>query len=56
MIIALSLLVALIGCLMFAFAASGKVQELGKIMFAAGILAFLLQAPVALKAIGILHQ
>lgn len=42
MIIYLSPLVALIGAGLFAFAANSKLQELGKIMFACGLLAFLL--------------
>lgn len=44
MIILLSLLVAIIGLLMYALAADGnaKVKEIGRIMFAMGLLAFLL--------------
>jgi hypothetical protein len=42
MIIYLSLLVAIIGCLMYALAANPKLQELGRIAFFAGLLAFLI--------------
>ena len=42
MIIALTLLVALVGVLMYAFAANPKLQEVGRIMFFCGLLAFLL--------------
>ena len=43
MIIYLSLLVALVGCLMYALAANPKVQELGRLAYACGLLAFLLR-------------
>jgi hypothetical protein len=42
MIIVFTLLVAIIGLLMYALAANGKVQEIGRIMFWTGLLAFLL--------------
>jgi len=38
----LSLLVALIGILMYAFSANPKLQEIGRLSFFAGILAFLI--------------
>jgi hypothetical protein len=38
----LSLLCAVIGALMYGISANGKVQELGRLMFACGLLAFLL--------------
>jgi Na+/phosphate symporter len=41
MIIYLTLLVALIGVLMYALAANPKLQEIGRIMFFCGLLAFL---------------
>lgn len=44
MIIYLSLLVALIGLLMFALCANPKLVRIGEILFAAGVLAFLLSA------------
>jgi Na+/phosphate symporter len=44
MIIGLTLLVALIGVLMYALCANPKLQEIGRIMFFAGLLAFLLGA------------
>lgn len=43
MTIYLSLAFALAGLLMYILAQSGKVQELGRICFACGILAFLLR-------------
>jgi len=42
MIIGLTLLVALIGVLMYALCANPKLQEIGRIMFFCGLLAFLL--------------
>jgi len=42
MIIYLSLLVAVIGVLMFALAANPKLQEIGRLSYAAGLLAFLI--------------
>ena len=36
-------LVALIGLLIYAFATNGKVTEVGRIMFAMGLLVFLIQ-------------
>lgn len=42
MIIFLPLLVALIGVLMYALCANPKLQEIGRIMFFCGLLAFLM--------------
>jgi len=42
MVIYLSLLVALIGLLMYALCANPKLQEIGRISFGVGLLAFLL--------------
>lgn len=42
MIIGVSLLVALIGVLMYALCTDGKLSEIGRLMFFAGLLAFLL--------------
>lgn len=42
MVIYIPLLVALLGALLYGLAASGKVQELGRIMFFCGLLVFLL--------------
>lgn len=42
MVVFLSLLIALIGAFMFALSANPKIAELGKIMFGAGLLAWLL--------------
>jgi len=42
MVIGLTLLVALVGVLMYALVANGKLQEIGRLMFFAGLLAFLL--------------
>jgi Na+/phosphate symporter len=45
-----SLLVLVIGLLMYALATNPKVSEIGRIMFAFGLLAFLLHgAPVLLR-------
>lgn len=41
MIIYFSLLVALIGALIYGFSANTKLQEIGRIMFGCGLLAFL---------------
>lgn len=43
MLIYISLLVALIGVLMYALAANPKLVEIGRICFAFGLLAFLLR-------------
>ena len=43
MIVYVSLLVALIGVLMYALAANPKLVEIGRICFAFGLLAFLLR-------------
>lgn len=42
MVIYLSLLVALLGALVYAFAANPKLVEIGRIMFGSGLLAFLI--------------
>lgn len=39
----LSLIVGIVGLLMYALSANAKVSEIGRIMFAFGLLAFLLQ-------------
>ncbi len=53
MIIYLSLLVAIVGVLMYALSANPKLAEIGRISFAMGLLAFLLQAvPHMVKALG----
>lgn len=44
MAIYISLLVSLIGLLMYAFAANPKLQEIGRISYFVGLLAFLLSA------------
>lgn len=45
MIIAFSLLIALIGVLMFALSANPKLQKIGEICLFCGLLAFLLELP-----------
>jgi Na+/phosphate symporter len=45
MIIYLSLVVALIGVLMYAFCVNPKLAEIGRISYFAGLLAFLLEIP-----------
>ena len=53
MTIFLSLLIALIGVLMYALCANGKLQEIGRIAFFCGLLAFLLQVtPQAISLLG----
>lgn len=48
-----SLLVALIGVLMYALCTSGKLQEIGRLAYFAGLLAFLLgSAGAFVKLIG----
>ncbi len=54
MVIAVSLLVALVGALMYAFAANPKLMYMGLVMFGTGLLAFLLR--MAGHAIGVLPQ
>jgi Na+/phosphate symporter len=49
MIVLLSLLVCVIGCLVYALAANPKLQELGRIAFFAGLLAFLLHVDEAVR-------
>ena len=51
MIIYLPVLVALIGVLAYALSANPKVQELGRLAFACGLLAFLLRADKLLEVI-----
>lgn len=51
MLIYLSLLVAVIGVLMYLLAGSAKVQEVGRVMFGTGLLAFLLKAAEPLLGI-----
>jgi len=48
----LSLLIAIIGALTYALATNGKVSELGRIAFFAGLLAFLLQGAPPFGVIG----
>ena len=48
MIIYLSLLVALVGCMTYALAANPKVAELGRLAFACGLLAFLIRVSESL--------
>lgn len=52
-IIFLSLICALVGVLMYALSANAKLQEIGRISYFAGLLAFLLQiAPQMVSLIG----
>ena len=52
MIIYLSLLIAIVGLLMYALATNPKLQEIGRISYFAGLLAFLIRlTPEALKII-----
>lgn len=53
MIVYVSLLVALIGVLMYILSANPKINELGRIAFACGLLAFLLQlSPTTIGLLG----
>ena len=53
MTIYISLAVALIGVLMYALCANPKLQEIGRIAFSCGLLAFLLQlSPQAISLLG----
>jgi Na+/phosphate symporter len=54
MLIYLTLLVALIGVLMFALCVNPKLSEIGRIMFGCGLLAFLLE--VSHGAFGIIAK
>ena len=48
MIVYLSLFIALVGLLMYGFAANPKLQEIGRICFFSGLLAFLLRVTQSL--------
>ena len=54
MIIAVTLLVALVGVLMYALSTNPKLNEIGRIMFFCGLLAFLLTFNGA--AVSLLHR
>lgn len=51
MVIVLPLLVAVVGLLMYALSANPKLVEIGRIMFFAGLLAFLLGAGPVISSI-----
>jgi Na+/phosphate symporter len=51
MIIYLSLLICIIGLLVYALSKDGRVQEIGRLMFFAGLLAFLLTGGAVLDVI-----
>ncbi len=53
MIVYLSLLVALIGILMYALCTNPKLAEIGRLMFACGLLAFLFSGGAVLS---VLHR
>ena len=53
MIIYLSLLVALIGAALYVLATNAKLQEIGRISFACGVLAFLFR--VSIQSIGLIR-
>ena len=53
MTIVVALLVALVGVLLYFMASNPKLVEVGLVMFATGLLAFLLQSGVALQWVGI---
>ncbi len=47
MLIYFSLLIALVGVLMYMLVVNPKLQEIGRLMFFSGLLAFLLEVPSA---------
>jgi hypothetical protein len=51
-VIYLSLLVALVGALMYAFSANPKLAMIGIVSYGAGLLAFLLRIAIPLKVVG----
>ena len=53
MIVYLSVLVAIAGLLVYAFSANAKVAEIGRLMFACGLLAFLFTGGTMLS---VLHR
>ena len=53
MTIVVALLIAVIGLIMYLFLAHQKLANIGMVMFACGLLAFLLQSGVALRWVGI---
>jgi Na+/phosphate symporter len=52
MVIAVQLLIALVGILMYALCANPKLAEIGRILFFVGMLAFLLNVHAALSILG----
>lgn len=54
MIVYLSLLVALVGVLLYALSNNGKLQEIGRLSFFAGLLTFLLQ--ISPRVVGVLGR
>jgi hypothetical protein len=52
MVIGLTLIVAIVGVLMYALCANAKLQEIGRLMFFAGLLAFLIGAAPELIKLG----
>lgn len=56
MTIVITLLVALIGLLLYGFSANVKVQEIGRIMFFCGLLVFLLVSGQATRVVGLLGK
>ncbi len=55
MVIYLSLLVAIVGVLMYALSTDGKLQEIGRLSFFAGLLAFLLEALPRIVGVGVVR-
>ncbi len=52
MTLTLDLIVLVVGLLMYALSANGKLQEIGRIMFAFGLLALLLGSDRIVAALG----
>ena len=53
MTIAIALLIAVIGVVLYFVSSHAKIMEIGRIMFGCGLLAFLLQSGVALHYVGL---
>lgn len=52
MIVYLSVLIAIIGLVMYMISTNGKLQEVGRIMLFSGLLAFLLRGEQLFKVLG----
>lgn len=55
MIVAIQLLVAIVGLLVYVLSSNTKVGEIGRIMFAMGLLAFLLNPSLGIHVASVAH-